>query len=250
MKPIALSIARAPARSGPSVRAAEWRLAGSVGRSYGCCWARAWSPRSVSVTRPSVGCAPTSLSRRPSARSRAVPRDVSATRGWRHDRTACRGSRRATRREGRDRLDARGPRRSAGRRASGRSRRRRSPGPCSGGLTRLADDDASPLDQEVVVAGLALAHEPVPASKVTGISAQRGARPSPATAARTTGRRGCASTRGVADDRPVGVRTPGQVSTASTGRIGAARDQGALDAEPSIRTGAMNPPSATSRPPR
>ena len=33
VKPIALSIARAAARSGPSVRAAEWRLAGSVGRS-------------------------------------------------------------------------------------------------------------------------------------------------------------------------------------------------------------------------
>ena len=32
VKPIALSIARAGARSGPSVRAAEWRLAGSVGR--------------------------------------------------------------------------------------------------------------------------------------------------------------------------------------------------------------------------
>ena len=31
VKPIALSIARAPARSGPSVRAAEWRLAGSDG---------------------------------------------------------------------------------------------------------------------------------------------------------------------------------------------------------------------------
>ncbi len=36
VNPIALSIARAPARSGPSVSAAEWRLAGSVGRSYGC----------------------------------------------------------------------------------------------------------------------------------------------------------------------------------------------------------------------
>ena len=31
VKPMALSIARAPARSGPSVRAAEWRLAGSDG---------------------------------------------------------------------------------------------------------------------------------------------------------------------------------------------------------------------------
>jgi len=33
VKPTALSIARAAARSGPSVSAAEWRLAGSVGRS-------------------------------------------------------------------------------------------------------------------------------------------------------------------------------------------------------------------------
>ena len=33
VKPTALSIARAPARSGPSVSAAEWRLAGSEGRS-------------------------------------------------------------------------------------------------------------------------------------------------------------------------------------------------------------------------
>ena len=32
-KPTALSIARAPARSGPSVSLAEWRLAGSLGRS-------------------------------------------------------------------------------------------------------------------------------------------------------------------------------------------------------------------------
>src|SRR6266545_5490894 len=35
VKPIALSMDRAPARSGPSVRAAECRLAGSLGRSYG-----------------------------------------------------------------------------------------------------------------------------------------------------------------------------------------------------------------------
>ena len=35
VKPIALSIARAAARSGPSVMTAEWRLAGSEGRSYG-----------------------------------------------------------------------------------------------------------------------------------------------------------------------------------------------------------------------
>ena len=35
MNPMALSIERAPARSGPSVRAAEWRFAGSDGRSYG-----------------------------------------------------------------------------------------------------------------------------------------------------------------------------------------------------------------------
>ena len=35
VKPIAFSIARAAARSGPSVRAALWRLAGSEGRSYG-----------------------------------------------------------------------------------------------------------------------------------------------------------------------------------------------------------------------
>src|SRR6478672_469119 len=33
VKPTAFSIARAPARSGPSVIAAEWRLAGSDGRS-------------------------------------------------------------------------------------------------------------------------------------------------------------------------------------------------------------------------
>ncbi len=33
VNPTALSIARAAARSGPSVRAAEWRFAGSVGRS-------------------------------------------------------------------------------------------------------------------------------------------------------------------------------------------------------------------------
>ena len=33
VKPTALSMPRAPARSGPSVRAAEWRLAGSDGRS-------------------------------------------------------------------------------------------------------------------------------------------------------------------------------------------------------------------------
>ncbi len=33
VNPTALSMARAPARSGPSVRPAEWRLAGSVGRS-------------------------------------------------------------------------------------------------------------------------------------------------------------------------------------------------------------------------
>ena len=33
VNPTALSIARAPARSGPSVRASEWRLAGSVGWS-------------------------------------------------------------------------------------------------------------------------------------------------------------------------------------------------------------------------
>ena len=33
VNPMALSIARAPARSGPSVSRAEWRLAGSVGRS-------------------------------------------------------------------------------------------------------------------------------------------------------------------------------------------------------------------------
>jgi len=32
VNPIALSIPRAAARSGPSVRAAEWRLAGSDGR--------------------------------------------------------------------------------------------------------------------------------------------------------------------------------------------------------------------------
>ena len=35
VNPTALSMARAAARSGPSVRAAEWRLAGSVVRSYG-----------------------------------------------------------------------------------------------------------------------------------------------------------------------------------------------------------------------
>ena len=35
VKPIALSIARAAARSGPSVMTAELRLAGSEGRSYG-----------------------------------------------------------------------------------------------------------------------------------------------------------------------------------------------------------------------
>ncbi len=35
VKPIAFSIARAGARSGPSVRTALWRLAGSDGRSYG-----------------------------------------------------------------------------------------------------------------------------------------------------------------------------------------------------------------------
>ena len=34
-KPTAFSIARAPARSGPSVSAALWRLAGSEGTSYG-----------------------------------------------------------------------------------------------------------------------------------------------------------------------------------------------------------------------
>ncbi len=33
VNPTALSMLRAPARSGPSVRAAEWRLAGSDGRS-------------------------------------------------------------------------------------------------------------------------------------------------------------------------------------------------------------------------
>ena len=33
VKPMALSMARAPARSGPSVIAAEWRLAGSLGWS-------------------------------------------------------------------------------------------------------------------------------------------------------------------------------------------------------------------------
>ena len=35
VKPVAFSIERAPARSGPSVSAALWRLAGSDGRSYG-----------------------------------------------------------------------------------------------------------------------------------------------------------------------------------------------------------------------
>ncbi len=35
VKPIAFSMARAAARSGPSVSAALWRLAGSEGRSYG-----------------------------------------------------------------------------------------------------------------------------------------------------------------------------------------------------------------------
>ena len=35
MKPVPFSIARAGARSAPSVRAALWRLAGSEGRSYG-----------------------------------------------------------------------------------------------------------------------------------------------------------------------------------------------------------------------
>ena len=34
-KPMAFSIERAPAREGPSVIAAEWRLRGSLGRSYG-----------------------------------------------------------------------------------------------------------------------------------------------------------------------------------------------------------------------
>jgi hypothetical protein len=40
-KPIAFSIARAGARSGPSVRAALRRLAGSVGRPYGSSVTRA-----------------------------------------------------------------------------------------------------------------------------------------------------------------------------------------------------------------
>ena len=40
VNPTAFSIARAAARSGPSVSAAEWRLAGSLGRSYGFTAAR------------------------------------------------------------------------------------------------------------------------------------------------------------------------------------------------------------------
>ena len=48
VKPVPFSIARAGARSGPSVRAALWRLAGSEGRSYGfsLMWGRLLSGRS------------------------------------------------------------------------------------------------------------------------------------------------------------------------------------------------------------
>src|SRR5436309_11987291 len=48
VKPIALSIDRAPARSGPSVSAALWRFAGSLGWPYG-------SVGRSGIDEPSVG---------------------------------------------------------------------------------------------------------------------------------------------------------------------------------------------------
>src|SRR5438093_10826165 len=48
VKPIALSIDRAPARSGPSVSAALWRFAGSLGWPYG-------SVECSGIDEPSVG---------------------------------------------------------------------------------------------------------------------------------------------------------------------------------------------------
>ena len=57
VKPMALSIARAPARSGPSVRAAEWRLAGSDGygaSDIGVSWGGRDGPL-LAVTLPRPG---------------------------------------------------------------------------------------------------------------------------------------------------------------------------------------------------
>src|SRR5213079_3381397 len=70
VKPIALSMARAPARSGPSVIAAEWRLAGSEAEGASDIWGspgKRWScvltlhgvsarPRAGSAVDDAVAC--------------------------------------------------------------------------------------------------------------------------------------------------------------------------------------------------